>query len=52
MTEYDKVNPTLICACGRTFRKYGYNKEGVRKEYKECFTCYSENFKKTTKKYE
>ena len=46
-----KNNPLLVCDCGRKFRKYGWNRNGEKREYKRCMTCFMEDFAEQTDKY-
>ena len=45
-------NKLLVCACGRKFRKYGINRNGEKREYSKCMTCFQEDFKKQVRPYE
>jgi hypothetical protein len=49
--KYNKENPLLICKCGRKFRKFGLNKNGEKREYTRCMTCFMEDFEEQTGKY-
>jgi hypothetical protein len=48
MNDDNKDNPLIVCKCGRKFRQHGIDRNGNKRTYTQCMTCFQEDLKKQT----